>query len=400
MVKNIYLDYAATTPLDKQVLNAMLPYFDTQYGNPASIHSYGQEATNAVDEARARVASFLGAVPQEIIFTSGATESNNLVLRGAVREYKKKNSQSTPHVITSSIEHDSVLETVKELEKDKEITVSYVPVNAQGIVLLEHLENMIQETTILVSIMYANNEIGTIEPISEIGKMLRRKNESREQKIIFHTDAVQAVQYLDCTIERLGVDALSLSGHKIYGPKGVSALYMRKGTPIAPIVTGGGQEYKKRSGTLNVPAIVGLGQAVVEVEKNISSAEHIERLRDILIQSITELIPEVEMNGAVGKDRLPNNANFCFPGAEGESIVIMLDQVGIAASTGSACASKSLEPSHVLLAIGVPKEKAHSSVRLTLGKHTTEEEVNKVIEVLPGIVKRLREIAGAAEYQK
>lgn len=399
MVKKIYLDYAATTPVDKQVLSAMLPYFDKQYGNPASIHSYGQEATNAVDEARERVANFLGSVPQEIIFTSGATESNNLVLRGAVREYKKKNSGSVPHVIISPIEHDSVLETVKELEKDKEITVSYVPVNAQGVILLDQLENLIQDSTILVSVMYANNEIGTIEPIREVGTLLRQKNESREYKIIFHTDAVQGAGYLDCNVERLGVDALSLSGHKIYGPKGISALYMKKGTAIAPIVTGGGQEYKKRSGTLNVPAIVGLGQAVVEVRKNIALAERIETLRDLLIQGILGSVPEAEMNGATGKERLPNNANFCFPGAEGESIVIMLDQAGIAASTGSACASKSLEPSHVLLAIGVPKEKAHSSVRFTLGKHTTEQEIKKVIEELPGIVKRLREIAGAFQIK-
>lgn len=395
MVKKIYLDYAATTPLDKQVLGAMLPYFDEQYGNPASIHSYGQGATNAVDEARERIAKFLGSTPQEIIFTSGATESNNLILRGAVREYKKKNPGTTPHIITSQIEHDSVLETLKELEHDKEITVSYVAVDTEGIALLDQLESLIQKNTLLVSIMYANNEIGTIEPVDTIGKIIQKKNQSREHKIIFHTDAVQAAQYLDCNVERLGVDALSLSGHKIYGPKGISALYIKKGTPIASILTGGGQEYKKRSGTLNVPAIVGLGQAVVEVEKNISSIEHIKNMRDKLISNILELVPDAQINGGREKKRLPNNVNFCFPGAEGESIVIMLDQAGIAASTGSACASKSLEPSHVLLAIGVPKEKAHASVRLTLGKYTTEEEIDKVIEVLHGIVKRLREIAGA-----
>lgn len=390
----IYLDYAATTPVDKKVVEAMAPYFTSSYGNASSIHSYGQEATNAVDKARGQIAEFLRCASQEVVFTSGATESNNLSLRGVVKEFKKSNQEITPHVLVSPIEHDSVLETLEDLKRTDSIEVSYWPVDLEGKVLLEELEKNIKENTVLVSVMYANNEVGTIEPIQEIGKRIARLNQSRKHRIIFHSDAVQAAQYLECDVDKLGVDLLCISGHKIYGPKGISALYVRKGIILAPIVTGGGQEYGKRSGTLNVPAIVGLGQAVAELRDNKVSVDEIKEKRDRLIDAITKSIPDADLNGARGEYRLPNNVNFIFPGAEGESIVIMLDQMGIAASTGSACASKSLEPSHVLLAIGVPKEKAHASLRLTLGKDTTNEEIERVIEVLPGIVSRLREIAG------
>lgn len=393
--KHIYLDYAATTPLDKKVLEAMLPYFNEKYGNASSIHFYGQEATSAVDISRECLAGFLGCAPQEIIFTSGATESNNLAIQGIVQGWARINSKIIPHIIISSIEHDSVLETVKELNKNGDVEVSYTPVDSEGVVIPDELKNLIKENTVLVSIMYANNEVGTIEPINQIGQIIKKENESRTNKIIFHTDAVQAAGYLDCGVGKLGVDLLSLSGHKIYGPKGASALYVRKGVVVTPIVAGGGQEYGKRSGTLNVPAIVGLGQAIAELQSDRSYIGKIKILRDKLVDGVLKLIPDAKLNGPKDANRLPNNANFIFPGAEGESIVIMLDQLGIAASTGSACASKSLEPSHVLLAIGVPKEKAHSSLRLTLGKHTTEQEINNVIEVLPGVVSRLREIAGA-----
>lgn len=393
-ITHIYLDYAATSPLDPKVLDAMLPYFGKKFGNPSSIHFYGQEAASAVDEARERVANFLGCVPQEIVFTSGATESNNLSIKGLIRNFKKNNPDLLPHVIVSSIEHDSVLETAKELQNDVMAEVSYCPVDSRGKVALDSLEKLIKDNTALISVMYANNEIGTIEPIAEIGKMIRRINESRTNKIIFHSDGVQAAQFLDCKVNDLGVDLFSLSGHKIYGPKGVSALYIKKGTPLTSLVAGGGQEYGKRSGTLNVPGIVGLGEAITRLSENRESIKKMRRLRDKLIVKILELIPETELNGPRENDRLPNNVNFIFPGAEGESIVILLDQAGIAASTGSACASKSLQPSHVLLAIGIPKEKAHASVRLTLGKDTAEEEIDKVIEVLPGIVNRLREISG------
>lgn len=390
---HIYLDYAATTPIDSEVIKAMEPYFGARFGNPSSIHFYGQEASAAVDKARSQVADFLGAVPQEIIFTGGATESNNLALRGLVKESRKKNSEFVPHIITSTIEHDSVLETAKDLKKDG-VEVSFCPVDSEGVVDLEKLKELIRPNTILVSVMYANNEIGTTESIKEIGAIIKQINESRDNKIYFHTDAVQAVQYLDCKVNALGVDLLSLSGHKIYGPKGVSALYVRNGTPIRSIVTGGGQEYEKRSGTLNVPSIVGLGQAVIEVEKSRPLTAEIKRLRDKLVEKVLKSIPDSKLNGPRNENRLPNNANFMFPGAEGESILILLDQAGIATSTGSACASKSLQPSHVLLAIGVPKENAHASLRVTLGKYTTEEDIDKVIEVLPGIISRLREIAG------
>lgn len=393
--ERIYLDYAATTPLDKKILELMLPYFSEKYGNASSIHFHGQEATNAVDVSREHLANFLGSAPQEVVFTGGATESNNLAIQGVIREFKKNNPEIVPEVVISPIEHDSVLETVKNLGKNGLIKISYASVDSEGLVLLDDLDHLINNDTVLVSIMYANNEIGTIEPISQIGQMIKNKNESRANKIIFHTDAVQAAGYLDCNVAKLGVDLLSLSGHKIYGPKGVSALYIKKGTPIEPIIFGGGQEYGKRSGTLNVPAIVGLGLAVEELKNKIEYVEKIKILRDKLVKGVLESTPDSQLNGPQPEHRLPNNANFIFPGAEGESIVIMLDQVGIATSTGSACASKSLEPSHVLLAIGVPKEEAHASLRLTLGKHTTEQEINKVIEVMPGIVSRLREIAGA-----
>lgn len=393
--KHIYLDYAATTPLDEKILKRMLPYFNQKYGNASSIHFYGQEAASAVDSAREQAADFLGSVPQEIVFTSGATESNNLAIKGVISCFKKNNPGVVPSVIVSPIEHDSVLETVKSLNKENQIEVLYAPIDSYGAVSVSELGKLIKEETVLVSIMYANNEIGVIEPISQIGKIIREKNRDRKNKIIFHSDAVQAAGYLDCNVNALGVDILSVSGHKIYGPKGIGALYVRKAVLLDPIFSGGGQEYGKRSGTLNVPAIVGFGQAIADLKDNKDLAKKTEILRDKLAENILRLIPDAELNGPKGERRLPNNVNFIFPGAEGESIVIMLDQFGVAGSTGSACASKSLEPSHVLLAIGVPKEKAHSSLRLTLGKYTTEEEIDKVIEVLPGIVSRLREIAGA-----
>lgn len=392
--KHIYLDYAATTPVDKKVMEVMKPYFTEKFGNSSSVHYYGQEATVAVDKAREQIANFLGATPQEIVFTGGATESNNLAIRGVVKEFRQKNSDVIPHIITTAIEHDCVLETIGDLEKSKEVEASYLGVDKDGFVPLENLEKAIKGNTILISVMYANNEIGTIEPIEEIGKIIKDKNKDRKNKIIFHTDAVQAVQYLECKVDKLGVDLLSLSGHKIYGPKGVSVLYIKSDTPIKAITTGGGQEYGKRSGTLNVPGIVGLGQAVAEIENNKPMVGEIKRLKDKLVDSVLRTISDAELNGSKGDKRLPNNANFIFPNAEGESVVIMLDQAGIAASTGSACASKSLEPSHVLLAIGIPKEKSHCSLRITLGKYTTEQEIDRLIEVLPGVIGRLREIAG------
>ncbi len=391
-MKKIYLDYAATTPMDEEVLKEMMPYFLEKFGNPSSIHSFGQEALEAVDRARSQVAEFLGASPQEIIFTSGATESNNMVIKGILKASGLKN----PHIITSSIEHHCVLYSCKTVEKNS-ADVTYLRVDKDGLVNPKDVKEAIRENTILVSIMYANNEVGTIEPIAEIGEVLKNINLEREKnnlpKIYFHTDAVQAVNYLDCNVNNLGVDLLSLSGHKIYGPKGIGALYIRRGTRIKSIQQGGEQEYNLRAGTHNVPGIVGLGKAISLVPKHRKKMDEIRKLRDYLIDQVLENIPASQLNGS-REHRLPHNANFSFKGVEGESLLIMLDQEGIAVSTGSACSSKSLEPSHVLTAMGISPEIAHSSLRFTLGKDTTKEDIDYTLKILAEKVKRLREISG------
>jgi cysteine desulfurase len=391
-MKKIYLDYAATTPTDKEVLKEMLPYFSEKFGNPSSIHQFGQEVLEAVDKARQQVADFLGCAPSEIIFTSGATESNNMVIKGIV-----KGVQSfIPHIITSSIEHHCVLNSCKAAEKEG-IDVTYLRVDKSGIVNPEDVKKTIKENTVLISIMYANNEVGTIEPITEIGRMIKEINIEREKnklpRIYFHTDAVQAVNYLDCHVDNLGVDLLSLSGHKIYGPKGIGALYIKQGTKIKSIQQGGEQEYNLRAGTHNVPGIVGLGKAISLIPKHREKTEEIKKLRDYLIDEIIKNIPDSQLNGSK-ECRLPHNANFSFKGVEGESLLIMLDQEGIAVSTGSACSSASLQPSHVLTAMGIPPEIAHASIRFTLGKDTTKEDIGYVLEVLIKKIKRLKEISG------
>ncbi len=387
MAKNkkiIYLDYAATTPIDSKVLKEILPYLKQEYGNPSSIYNYGQKAQEAIDKARGNVGDFLNCSPSEIIFTGSATEANNLAIFGTVRAWQKRGKK--PHIIISQIEHHAVLEPCKTLEKEG-VEVSYLPVNKEGLISVSDLKGAIKENTVLVSIMYANNEIGTIQPIAEIGKLLKKF------KILFHTDAVQAVNYLNCDVQKLGVDLFTISGHKIYGPKGIGALYVKKGTEILPIIYGGGQEEGIRSGTENVAGIVGLGAALVEVKLRQAEVKDLEKLRNELIDGILKNIPDVKLNGSQ-EHRLPNNTNFTVRGAEGESMVIALDGEGIAASTGSACSSRSLEPSHVLLALGLSKEEAHCSLRLTLGRYTTEDEINQVLKVLPSIVNRLRQISG------
>jgi cysteine desulfurase len=391
-MKKIYLDYAATTPMDKAVLEEMMPYFFEKFGNPSSIHQFGQEALEAVDRARQQVADFLKCSPREIIFTSGATESNNMVIKGIL----KGSSANNPHMITSSIEHHCVLnasETVKKEGHD----VTFLKVDKDGIVDPKNVRKSIKESTVLVSIMYANNEVGTIEPIAEIGKVIKEINIEREKnklsKIYFHTDAVQAVNYCDCNVDELGVDLLSLSGHKIYGPKGVGALYIRRGTKIRSIQQGGEQEYNLRAGTHNVPGIVGLGKAISLVPEHRKKAEKIKKLRDYLIDEVLKNIPNTKLNGS-RELRLPHNANFSFRGVEGESVLMMLDQEGIAVSTGSACSSSSLEPSHVLSAMGIPPEIAHASIRFTLGNDTTRADIDFVLKVLIEKINRLREISG------
>ncbi len=390
--KKVYLDYAATTPIAKEVMEEMLLYLKDNFGNPSSIHSFGQKSQEAIDKAKEQVAGFLNCSESEVIFTGSATEANNMALFGIAKH--------GTHIITTKIEHSAILEPCKQLEKQG-VEITYLPVDKDGLVKVFALENAIKENTILVSIMYANNEVGTIQPIVEIGKLIQKTNSSSKfqvpsSKILFHTDAVQAINYLDCDVEKLGVDLLTLSGHKIYGPKGVGALYIKKGVKINPIIFGGGQEQGLRPGTQNVAGIVGLGKAIEQVPSSKFQVSRITELRDKLIEGILKNVSDSKLNGS-RENRLPNNVNFSFNGVEGESIVIALDQEGIATATGSACSSRSLEPSHVLLAMGLSAEEAHSSLRLTLGRYTTEEEIDKVLEVLPAIINRLRKISGYNE---
>jgi len=388
----IYFDNAATTPVDKGVLDAMLPYFSEKYGNASSLHQFGQESQQAVIKARQEIADILDCLSSEIIFTSGATESDNLATKGAVQSQNDKKL----HIITTAIEHPAVLDTCKILEKQG-VNVAYLPVSKEGIVSVADLEKEIHDETILVSVMYVNNEVGTIQPIVKIGEKLAKINQERSQqklpKVIFHTDAVQAANYLDLNVKNLGVDLMSLSGHKIYGPKGIGLLYVKNRTAITRIQDGGHQEYGLRSGTLNTPGIVGMATALKTVDSRQSTVDRLKKLRDGLIDGVLKLVPDSQLNGSREK-RLPNNANFSFRGVEGESLMIALDQAGIAVSTGSACASGSLEPSHVLMALGHSAEMAHSSLRISLGKYNTEKEVDYFLQVLPEIIQRLRKISG------
>ncbi|MCW1296945.1 MAG: cysteine desulfurase NifS [Candidatus Parvarchaeota archaeon] len=380
-MRRIYLDHAATTPVDKRVLKAMLPYFSEKFGNASSLHSFGREANEAIEKAREKIASLINAQKEEIYFTSGGTESNNLAIKGVAFANRERGK----HIITSKIEHHAVLNVCEWLEKQG-FEITYLPVDKYGFIELDKLEKAIRKDTILVSIMHANNEIGTIEPIEEIGKICRKKG------VYFHTDAVQSVGKIPVDVEKMNVDLLSISSHKIYGPKGVGALYVRDGVKIETIQHGGGHEKGLRSGTENVAGIVGFGEACYlagkEMKREILKQT---KLRDYLIKNVLK-IKYSRLNGHPIK-RLPNNANFCFKFIEGESLVFQLDTRGIAASTGSACSSKSLEPSHVLTAIGLKPHEAHGSLRLTLGKENTKKEIDYVIKVLPEIVENLRKIS-------
>ncbi len=378
-MRRIYLDYAATTPTDTEVIKTIQPYFFDKFGNPSSIHGFGQEARKAIEEAREKLAVSLMAKPEEIIFTSGGTESNNFVLFGVAYALRKNGN----HIITSAIEHHAITEPCKFLKK-RGFKITFVKIDKDGLVDPGDVKKAITDKTILISIMHANNEIGTIQPVAEIAKV------AHEKGIYFHTDAVQTVGHIPVDVNALDVDLLSLSAHKFYGPKGVGALYIRKGTRIERFLHGGDQERGKRASTYNTPGIVGLGKAI-EICQN-KMQEEIEfqtRLRDKLIGGILKNILGTHLNGHP-KKRLPNNVNISVEYIEGESMILNLDMEGIACSTGSACTSSSLEPSHVLLAIGQPPEIAHGSLRFTLGRYTKEEEVNFVLEVLPRIVKKLR----------
>jgi len=388
-VRRIYLDHAATTPTRPEVVKAMLPYFTDAFGNPSSIYSYGQEARKAVEEARTKVAQLIGARSEEIIFTSGGTEADNSALKGIAFANEDKGN----HIITTSIEHHAVLEVCKFLEK-RGFRITCLPVDKYGLADPDDARKAITDKTILISVMHANNEVGTIEPVEEISRI------AREADIYFHTDAVQTVGHIPVNVDRLNVDLLSISGHKFYGPKGVGALYVRKGTKLVSLMHGGEQERRRRAGTENVPAIVGLGKAVElagqEMDKE---AERLAYLRDKLIEGLGEKIDHIRLNGHP-KRRLPNNVNVSVDFVEGESMLLNLDLEGICASTGSACSSASLEPSHVLLALGLSPEQAHGSLRFSLGRENTEEDVERVLEVLPGIVAKLRAMSPLLKTQK
>ncbi|PIW94961.1 MAG: cysteine desulfurase NifS [Candidatus Moranbacteria bacterium CG_4_8_14_3_um_filter_34_16] len=401
MKKKIYLDHGATTPVDKRVFLEMMPYFSEKYGNASSLHSFGKDTLDTVEKSRLQLARFFGAEAEEIFFTSGATEANNLAVKGIVKAYYAKNkndySVSKPHIITTSFEHHCVLESCQTLEKENLAKVSYILPQKDGLVRVSDIEKAIQKNTLLISAMYVNNEIGTVQPIAEIGKIVKKNNlkKSLEKKIFFHTDATQAVNYFDCKVEKLGVDMLSLSAHKIYGPKGVGALYVKKGTPIKPILNGGGQEKGLRSGTTNSCGIIGFGKAVALLsnKKNAQKNKETLELRNFLIEKILKEIPDSRLNGSREK-RSPNNANFSFKNVEGESLLMMLDAEGLACSTGSACSSGSLEPSHVLLSIGLLPEEAHGSLRITLGRQNTQKEIENAVKIIKKVVSKLRSISG------
>jgi cysteine desulfurase len=378
-MKRVYLDYAATTPTHPEVVETMLPYFTDAFGNPSSFYSCGQEAKGAIDEARAKVAGLIGARDEEIVFTSGGTEADNFALKGVAFANEGKGN----HIITSSIEHHAVIETCQFL-KSRGFRVTLLPVDGYGLVDPEDVRRAITKKTILVSVMQANNEMGSIQPIAEIGRI------TREAGVYFHTDAVQTVGHIPVDVNKLGVDLLSISAHKLYGPKGIGALYIRKGTKLAPFMHGGGQERGRRASTENVPAIVGFGRAVELARQEMSQeAERLSHLRDRLIAGLRERIDHIRLNGHPVM-RLPNNVNISVAYVEGESMLLNLDLAGICVSTGSACSSSSLEPSHVLLALGLSPEQARGSLRFSLGKWTTEEEIGRVLDVLPPIVAKLR----------
>ncbi len=383
----IYLDHAGTTPTDPRVLEAMLPYFTQLYGNPSSVHTIGQEARHALDASRERVAKVLGCRTSEVVFTSGGTESDNAAIQGVATALHETGN----HIITSGVEHHAVLHTCQYLE-NLGYEVTYLPVDEFGMVHPEQVYNAIGRRTTLVTIMYANNEIGTINPLVEIAQAVQRRATELDRTIVMHSDGVQAAGFLDLNVRRLGVDMLSLSGHKFYGPKGTGALYVRRGTPYLPLLLGGGQERERRSGTENIAGIVGLALALELADAGREKASrHCAALRDQVIQRVSDAIPNTYLNGHPTQ-RLPNNINFSFEGVEGESILLGLDLAGVAASSGSACSSGSLEPSHVLLALGQTAELARSSLRVTLGKYNTEEEVDYLMSALVDLVQRLRQL--------
>lgn len=381
-MKSVYFDHAATTPVHPQVLEAMLPYLKEHYGNASSLHTPGQIAARAVEEARAKVAELINCDPREIIFTGSGTEADNFALKGIAEKLKSRGN----HIITSAIEHHAIEMTCRYLEK-RGFQVTYLPVDREGLVHPEDLKKALREETILVSIMHANNEVGTIQPIKELAEI------AHERGVLFHTDAVQTAGSIPVDVRELGVDLLSLSAHKFYGPKGVGALFLRKGVAIEPLIHGGGQERNLRAGTTNVPSIVGLGKAAELAKKELQQRmEHNLKLRERLIKGLEEKLSDYILTGHRTL-RLPGNVSICVQYIEGESMLLLLNAEGFACSSGSACTSGSLEPSHVLIAMGIDPQLAQGSLRITLGRENTEEDVDRFLEVLPKIVERLREMS-------
>ncbi|MFQ5872968.1 MAG: cysteine desulfurase family protein [Dehalococcoidia bacterium] len=392
MKELIYLDHAATTPVDPRVVEAMQPYFTEHFGNPSGIYNLSQESQKGLEEARETAAEILGCRSSEIIFTSGASESDNAAIKGGALALR----QSGNHIVTTSVEHHAVLHACEFMES-LGFEVTYLSVDKYGMVRVEDLLAAITDETVLVSIILANNEVGTIQPVDEMAKAIKEKASNLGRDIIFHTDATQAGGVLDLNVDRMGVDMMSLGAHKFYGPKGVGILYLRKGTPFMPQQHGGSQERNRRAGTENIPLIVGCAVALkLAVEQQETYNEHCRRLRDRLIEGVLDKIEGSFLNGHPTQ-RLPNNANFCFDGVEGESVLLGLDMEGIAASSGSACTSGSLDPSHVLSAIGIPAERAVGSLRLTVGRSNNDQQIDKVLEVLPGLIERLRAVSGVAQ---
>lgn len=389
MNQRIYLDYSATTPVKQEVLNEMLPYFTEKFGNPSSIHSFGREAKQAVDVARDRIAKAIGAKQEEIFFTGGGSEADNWAIKGIVYANKGKGN----HIITTKIEHHAVLHTCEYLEKNG-FEVTYLDVDQYGMIDIDQLKNAITDKTILITLMFANNEIGTIQPIKEIGAL------AKERKVYFHTDAVQAFGNVNINVNDLNIDLMSISAHKIYGPKGVGALYIRKGVKINALLHGGAQERRRRAGTENLPGIVGFGKAAELAMQNLDThIFHTASLRDRLVKGILDKVDFVKVNGHP-IHRLPGNVNFAFEFIEGESLLLSLDMLGISGSSGSACTSGSLDPSHVLMAIGLTHEIAHGSLRLSIGDFTKEDDIDYVINELPKIVDRLRQMSPLYEKVK
>jgi cysteine desulfurase len=390
-MNRVYLDFNATTPVEPAVLDAMLPYFSAEFANAASIHTPGQRARAAVETAREHVAALIGARPQEIVFTSGGTESNNHAIFGVVSS-SPTSLTSHPHIITTAIEHEAVLNTCQALEKQG-VCVTYLPTNGEGQIDVEDLRRAVRQETVLITIMHANNELGTVQPLDEIGRI------AAEADLHFHTDAVQSAGKIPIDVNALKVDLLSISGHKLYAPKGIGALYVRGGTRLRQLLYGGHHQRGFRPGTENVAGIVGLGKAAEIARKSLAEdAQRVATLRDKLQQRLVQLVPLSRVNGGGGAQRTPNTTNLVFPGVEGEALLIALDLKGLACSTGAACSSGAVEPSHVLTAIGLPPEEARASLRFSLGRHTTSADIDFALNVVPAAVAQLRELSPT--YQK